>query len=103
MENELEPNDESLPAVTDAPLDDALDKANQQVSGLDDDQMVKKMGSRTTVFGRVVTILLVLGGVGLDVAWYIRDQAYQHRWDVYRTAQDAGSQQEFLRAIREEL
>lgn len=103
MENQLEPNDD-LPELPSVPVMDAeLEAANQQVSGLDDDQMVRKIGRRTTVFGRVVALLMIVGVGGLGAAWYVRDQAYQHRWDTYEAAQELGSQQEFLAAIREEL
>src|SRR5690606_1435676 len=74
MENQLEPNDD-LPAVPDVPVtDESLQKATQQVSGLDDDQVVKKIGTRTSMFGRVVTLLLIVGMIGLGAAWYVRDQ-----------------------------
>ncbi|WP_053235298.1 HEAT repeat domain-containing protein [Sandaracinus amylolyticus] len=103
MENQLEPNDD-LPALPNVPAtDDALDKANRQVAGLDDDQVVKKIGTRTSMFGRVVTLLLIVGVLGLGGAWYVRDQAYQARWAAYDAAQDTGDQAQFLRLIREEL
>ena len=103
MENQLEPNDD-LPAVPDVPVtDESLQKATQQVSGLDDDQVVKKIGTRTSMFGRVVTLLLIVGMIGLGAVWYVREQAFEARWDVYDAAQESGSQEEFLRQIREEL
>lgn len=103
MENQLEPNDD-LPAVPDVPVtDESLQQATQQVSGLDDDQVVKKIGTRTSMFGRVVTLLLVVGMIGLGVMWYVREQAYETRWAVYDAAQESGSQEDFLRQIREEL
>ncbi|MDQ3030937.1 MAG: HEAT repeat domain-containing protein [Myxococcota bacterium] len=103
MENQIEPNDE-LPALPDRGAMDAdLERANEQVSGLDDDQMVRKIGRRTTMFGRVVGILMVVGIVGLGAAWYVRDQAFQHRWEAYEAAQELGSRDQFLAAIREEL
>jgi HEAT repeat protein len=103
MENPLEPRDD-LPAPYDiAPMDDALAKANAQVSGLDDDQMVAKIGRRTTWFGRIAALLMILGGGGLVAGWWVRDQASQHRWDAYRTAQESGHEAEFLAAIRQEL
>lgn len=103
MENQLEPNE--LPAVPDAPavLDESLARASDQVSGLDDDQVVKKIGRRTTWFGRIVALLMIVGVGGLGAAWYVRDQAYQHRWDAYNAAQQSGDRETFLRAIRGEL
>lgn len=104
MENQLEPNDDLPTALPDVPaMDDALEKANQQVSGLDDDQVVRKIGRRTTIFGRVVGLVMIVGVVGLGAAWYAREQAREHRWDAYEAAQESGSQADFLRAIREEL
>ena len=73
MENQLEPNDD-LPPVPEIPgaMDDSLASANQQVSGLDDDQVVKKIGRRTSWFGRIVGVLMIVGIVGLGAAWYVR-------------------------------
>lgn len=103
MENPLDADDD-LPAVPDATVtEDAFAKASEQVSGLDDDQVVRKINRRTTVFGRVAALLVVVGGLGLGAAWYVRSQAYEHRWDAYQEAQRAEDREEFLRRIREEL
>lgn len=103
MQNQLEPNDDLGGPPNVPSMDTALEKAQQQVSGLDDDQVLKKIGRRTSVFGRVVTLVVIVGGIGLSAAWYVRDQAEQHRMDAYDAAQQLGSREEFLRAIREEL
>lgn len=103
MESPLDPH-RDLPDAPDVPVaDDALVKASAQVSGLDDEQVVRKIGRRTTVFGRIVALLMVVGAVALAVGWYVRHQAYEHRWDAYREAQQAADEREFLRRIREEL
>lgn len=103
MQNQLDPNDDlgGLPAVPS--MDKSLEKAHQQVGSLDDDQVLKKIGRRTSIFGRVVTFVVIVGVIGLGAIWYVRDQAEQNRMNAYDAAQQLGSQEEFLRAIREEL
>lgn len=95
---------EDLPALAQVPAtDEDLASASRAVAGLDDDAAARKIRTRTSVFGRVVGVILVVGGAALAFFAYQRSVAYEHRWDAYREADAAPSLEEFLRRIREEL
>ncbi len=105
MSDDLDPND--LPAIPDGAgtpaMDADLERANAKVAAMDDDQMVANIGKRTSNFGRIVALVL-LGTIGaLGYVLFTREQAREHRWDVYRAAQEAETEAEFLRMVREEL
>ncbi len=97
-------DNDDLPQLPDMPdSGDELAQASAKVSGLDDDSAALQIRRRTSTFGSVVGVVLVLGGGGLGYFAYERNQAFEHRWDVYNAAQEAPSRDEFMRMIREEL
>jgi HEAT repeat protein len=93
-----------LPAVPDnVDTSDELAKANAQLAGLDDEQAAAKIGSRTSVVAILIGLAMVGSAGYLGVVTYQRDQASQHRWEAFHAAQEADSEAEFLRLIREDL
>ncbi|MBZ0121613.1 MAG: HEAT repeat domain-containing protein, partial [Sandaracinaceae bacterium] len=104
-DDELESAEEltELPEIPDPPvgLSTAMPDLGAPVT---DDDALKKMGRRTTPFGRIVTILLVLGAIGLGVFWWTRYQRFERRWDAYNEAQEQSQNtDDFLRRLREIL
>ncbi len=83
--------------------DDELARASQQVAGLDDDAAAAKIGSRTSIVAIVIGLAMVGGAGYLGVVTYQRDQASEHRWEAFHAAQDADSEAEYLRLLREDF
>jgi HEAT repeat protein len=97
-------DNDDLPALPDVPsADDDLARASAAVGSLDDDAAARKIRTRTSWFGRIVGVTLVGGSIGLAYFAWQRNEASEHRWDVYNQAQEASSRDEFLRMLREEL
>lgn len=91
--------------VADSPGDtsDEMVRATQQIAGLDDDAAAAKIGSRTSIIAILIGLVMVGGAGYLGVVTYQRDQASQHRWEVFHAAQEAGSEADYLRLLREDL
>lgn len=67
----------SPPLVASAYPDDLGDLA----AGLSDEQALKKIGQRTSASGKIVTLLMIGGAVGLGWFYVQRSQAYDSRMD----------------------
>lgn len=97
-------DNDDLPALPDVPsADEDLARASAAVGSLDDDAAARKIRTRTSWFGRIVGVTLVGGSIGLAYFAWQRNEASEHRWDVYNQAQEAPSRDDFLRMLREEL
>jgi HEAT repeat protein len=55
-------------------------------AGMSDDEAIRKIGRRTTPTGRIVTILMVVGAVGLGYFYVQSDRKFQARWDGLKEA-----------------
>jgi len=96
-------DNDDLPALPNVPdTGDELAGAASAVAGLDDDAAARKIRTRTSWFGRIVGLTLIVGGAGLGFFGWQRSVAFEHRWDAYTAAQEAPSVDEFLRILREE-
>ncbi|HET8932641.1 MAG TPA: HEAT repeat domain-containing protein, partial [Polyangiales bacterium] len=71
-------------------------------AGMTDDEALRKIGSRTTPFGRVVTILMLLGAGALGYVYIQNNKAFEARMDGLK---EAGSLQgePMLAKLREVL
>ena len=67
----------SSPFVSSAYPDDLGDVA----AGLSDEQAIKKIGQRTSTSGKIVTLLMIAGAVGLAWFYMQRSAAYDSRMD----------------------
>lgn len=100
-------DDDDLPALPDVP--EPPSSLASGTIGLDDDSAARQIRRRTSTFGAVVGTALVLGGGGLGFFAWQRNQAYEHRWDAYNTAQGpveeggAADEAAFLQVVRDEL
>jgi HEAT repeat protein len=93
-----------LPAVPDnVDTNDEMARASQQIAGLDDDAAAAKIGSRTSIVAVLIGLVMVGTAAYLGVVTYQRDQASEHRWEAFHAAQEAPSEAEYLRALREDL
>ncbi len=93
-----------LPAVPDSvDTNDEMARATQQIAGLDDEAAAAKIGSRTSAVAVIIGLVMVGGAAYLGVVTYQRDQASQHRWEAFHAAQNAPSEAEYLRMLREDL
>lgn len=101
MSDDLDPND--LPAVPDnVDTNDELSKVAASL-GDDDDDNARKIGSHSSIAAMLVgtAMLGTLGYAGYT--YYQRDQASEHRWEVYRHAQESDTVEEYLAALRADL
>lgn len=93
---------EDLSDLPDAPpAADPFDAPADLGPVMGDDEALTKMGRRTPIWawGLFLVLIVALGGVGF--VWYQQNQAFEHRWDEYRTAQsEASDEADFLRRIR---
>ncbi len=80
-----------------------LDALAERIGSLDDATLASKIGSRSSPMGKVIFLAIVLGAGGLGVFAWNRSKAFDHRWDVWTSAQAAPSRDEFLRIVREDL
>ncbi|MDD9941675.1 MAG: HEAT repeat domain-containing protein [Myxococcales bacterium] len=71
-------------------------------AGLTDEQALKKIGQRTTLTGRIVSMLVVAGVVGMVFLYMKRSEAYETRMDGLKAA-GALEGDAMLSAIRAEL
>ncbi len=96
-------NDDDIPPLPNLPeADEDLARASGKIAGLDDDATARKIRTRTTVIGRVMAVVLVVGGGALAYFAWQRSVAYEERWVAYNAATEQASDEEFLRLIREE-
>lgn len=107
MEPNRTDNDDELLEIPDRPDTDspsAFDTAPLGTALLNDDEALKKMGSRTPVWGWLALLLLVASIAGGTFFLWDRSVADGSRWDGYRAAQnEATDEADFLRRIRELL
>jgi HEAT repeat protein len=54
---------------------------NDLAAGLTDDQALKKIGQRTSTSGKIITLLMVVGAVGLAWFYVQRSEKYESRMD----------------------
>lgn len=88
------PDDDDLPGP--AP-------ANEPYIGDLRDPDLAQIKRRTSNFGRILFLLIVVGGAVTGYLIYKQQQATAHKNDVWVAAQHAPSVNEFLRLIREDL
>jgi HEAT repeat protein len=55
-------------------------------SGMSDEEALRKIGSRTTTTGKIVTLLMVGGAIGLGYFYVQRNKAYEARMDGLKAA-----------------
>jgi HEAT repeat protein len=55
------------------------DDLNDLAAGLTDDQALKKIGQRTTTSGKIISLLMVVGAVGLAFFYVQRSEKYEAR------------------------
>src|SRR5688572_18885483 len=55
-------------------------------AGMSDDEALRKIGSRTTVTGRIVSILMVVGAVGLGYLYVENDKRFEARMEGLKEA-----------------
>jgi HEAT repeat protein len=73
-------------------------------AGLSDEQALKKIGRGTSTMGRVVTIGLIVGTIGLAWMYIKSSEAYDHRMDGVNAAGKFGTgSPEMMAALRAEL
>lgn len=96
-----EPDPFDAGAMASAPSDfDAADLGPP----LGDDEALRKMGSGRSVWTWVAFVGLVVAVGAIGFVLFQQNQAYEHRWDEYRAAQEeAGDEDEFLDRLRDML
>jgi HEAT repeat protein len=55
-------------------------------AGMSDDEALRKIGSRTTPFGRIITLAMIGGIAALAYIWYTNDKRYEARMDGLKEA-----------------
>ena len=55
-------------------------------AGMSDDEALRKIGSRTTPMGRIVTFVMVVGAVALGYFYIQNDRKFEARWDGLKEA-----------------
>lgn len=68
-----------------------------------DDPTLKQIKRRTSTFGRLVGISIVVGAVGLGIFYYKRSEAYEQRMDGVLEAGKMEDREQMLAKLREEL
>jgi len=68
-----------------------------------DDEALRKMGKRTSTFGRITAVLLLLGGGAAGYLAYRGNQNYEHRMDGVSACGDVAAQDAMLSCLRDEL
>jgi HEAT repeat protein len=59
---------------------------DRMAAGMSDDEALRKIGSRTTTTGKVLTLLMVVGAIGLGYVYIQRDKAFDARMDGLKEA-----------------
>ncbi len=96
------PDDDDLPDVPDVP-DEPPPGGGGGGYGDDDRDAARRISQRTSWFGRISALLLLVGAGALVFLWWKRSEAESHRWDVWEVAQEAPSRDAFLSAISADL
>jgi len=91
-------DDDDLPDVPDVP-----DEPPPSGGGGSDEDDERRIGQRTSTFGLISAVLLLLGAGALVFLWWKRSEAESHRWDKWEAAQEAPSRDAFLQAITADL